>query len=592
MNYIYRWGTLLFAVLTLVSVATASHRVIHLRQLGLYPGEGSSSADWARVLDELRADTSDSLTLVLEPGVYSFARGGAVKKQVYISNHDQLSEPRAFALLFEGRKHLVIDGMGARLLMRDNILPIGIIGCEQVELRNLTIDFISPTIVQSSIVSNHGAKGVTIRPIEGTRGRINPQGRWEAFGNDWVSTLGTGIAFDATTRHTLYRVSDLDYSTEGAELRANGDIYLPRWVDERLPQGTVVAMRSYARPNPAIFVDDSRDVTLRHITIHYADGMGVLAQNSHNLTLMRVDVRPAPGRYFSTQADATHFSGCSGHIEVTDGHFEAMMDDAINVHGVYLRLSKRLDDYTLIGRYMHEQAWGFEWGRVGDMVRFVASRTFDIVLGVYTIKSIEPYDNPTTAGAKVFKIRFAERLPRQVRPELSIGLENMRKIPSVTFAHNRITNNRARGTLFNTSRLVRVEYNHFDNISGSGVLVSSDCNMWFESGQTNNMIVRGNVFEDLLTSLYQFTEAVISINPVIPELAKQREPFYGQDGGRIVIEDNLFKTFDTPLLYAQSVQGLVWRRNRVVPTTTHPKYHPNQQPYKLEGCRNIRIEEE
>lgn len=591
MKYIYRCGTLLLGVLTLLSVATASHRIVYLRQLGLHPREGSSSADWHRILEELRSDDSDSLTLVLEPGEYSFTRDGATKRQVYISNHDQLSEPRAFALLIEGRKHLMIEGMGARLVMRDNILPIGIIGCTGIELRNLTIDFASPTIVQASIEANHGANGMTIRPTEGTRGRINSQGRWEAFGSDWISELGTGIAFDPATRHTLYRVSDLDYSTEGARLIGDGSLYLPRWVDERLPQGTIVAMRSYARPNPAIFVDDSRDIRLHGVTIHYADGMGLLAQNSHNLTLRGVDVRPAPGRYFSTQADATHFSGCSGHIEVTDGHFEAMMDDAINVHGVYLRLSKRLDDYTLVGRYMHDQAWGFEWGRVGDTVRFVASRTFDIISGLYTIASIDPSDNPQVQGAREFKIRFNERLPRQVHPKESIGLENMCKIPSVTFAHNRITNNRARGTLFNTSRLVRVEYNHFDNISGSGVLVSSDCNMWFESGQTNNMIIRGNVFEDLLTSLYQFTEAVISINPVIPELSRQKEPFYGQGEGQILIEDNIFRTFDTPLLYAQSVQGLVWRRNIVVPTTTYEKYHPNQQVYKLDGCRNVSIEE-
>lgn len=36
---------------------------------------------------------------------------------------------------------------------------------------------------------------------------------------------------------------------------------------------------------------------------------------------------------FTTQADATHFSGCKGKITSCNGLYEGMMDDAINVHG-------------------------------------------------------------------------------------------------------------------------------------------------------------------------------------------------------------------------------------------------------------------
>ena len=42
--------------------------------------------------------------------------------------------------------------------------------------------------------------------------------------------------------------------------------------------------------------------------------------------------------------------------------------DAINVHGTYLKVVRRVNDSTLVGRYMHPQSYGFEWGRVGDSV--------------------------------------------------------------------------------------------------------------------------------------------------------------------------------------------------------------------------------
>ena len=51
-----------------------------------------------------------------------------------------------------------------------------------------------------------------------------------------------------------------------------------------------------------------------------------------------------------------------------------MMDDAINVHGTYLKIKQRLDDHTVIARYMHPQAYGFEWGVNGDEVQFVRFR--------------------------------------------------------------------------------------------------------------------------------------------------------------------------------------------------------------------------
>lgn len=579
--------------LGLCSSLLAEHHTIQMSTLGVLPGSKTNAAtDIASALKKLPAQKGDTLRLVFLPGEYVFRSEGAPQKQVYISNHDQLETPRAFGILLEEYRHIEIDGLGGtQFVFEDAMLPIGIIGSEDVHVRGVSIDYRHPMITQVRIVANKGKDGgMRFRPEPWVQGRINAEGAWEAYGNNWRSTLGSGIVFDSITRNTQYRVADLSYSTKGASLDAEGVVHAPHWQDDRLPVGAVVAMRSYYRPQPAIFVDASRDVRLTDVVVHYADGMGLLAQNSHNLTLTAFDVRPSAGRYFSTQADATHFSGCSGHIEVVQGHYEAMMDDAINVHGVYLQLDKRLDDHTIEAVYRHSQAWGFEWGVVGDTVQFVESLTFDVVPERRVIRSITPVDRPSVEGAKAFRIRFDKALPKSVRSGVSIGLENMRKIPSVTFSHCHILRNRARGTLFNTSKRVLVEGNYFDHISGSGILVSSDCNMWFESGQTRDMIIRGNVFEDVLTSLYQFTEAVISICPVIPKMEAQRNPFYGDGGSGILIEGNVFKTFDTPLLYAQSVNGLVWRDNQVITTTTYPKYHHHQTPYVLKGSKNINIQ--
>lgn len=87
--------------------------------------------------------------------------------------------------------------------------------------------------------------------------------------------------------------------------------------------------------------------------------------------------------------------------------------------------------------------------------------------------------------------------------------------------------------------------------------------------------------------MFQFTNAVISIYPEIPDLAHQQQYFHSG----IVIEDNLFETFDTPILYAKSVDGLIFRRNEIKTNQDYPPFHWNQQRFLLERVTHETIEE-
>lgn len=582
----------LLALLGSFSVLSARERVVHLIDFGVKPQAGySNTAPLNQAIAELARTTSpsDTLTLVFAPGVYEFAKDGAPVATYHISNHDH-APLRSIGINLKQLHNVRLEGMGAEFLFLDRMLPIAVVESSNIELRNFRIDFRHPQLSHVRVEENRGEGGLVLAPICSAQWRLTGEGELEFYGRDWSNRPYVAIAFDGATKRILYRTADIDLSTKGSRLLDEGRILAPNFRDERLKAGTVLALRTYERPNPGIFLSDNTDVRLENINIHYADGMGLLAQNTHNVSLDGFSVRlrgDSDPRYATTQADATHFSGCSGHIDVRRGLFEGMMDDAINVHGVYLKLIKRVDNYTVEGQYMHNQAWGMDWGKAGDSIQFVASSTFEVVGQGNTLTAIEPVDTPTLAGAKVLRLRFANKLPRQLNPSNSIGIENLRKTPSVTFADNTIRHNRARGTLLNTPKPIKVEYNVFDHISGSAILVSSDCNQWFESGQTKYLHIRGNLFLDVLTSVFQFTEAAISLFPVIPQLEKQRQPFYGDGKDGITIEDNIFMTFDEPLLFAQSVDGILWRRNRVIQTDSYPKFHWNQEPFILKGSRGF-----
>lgn len=61
-----------------------------------------------------------------------------------------------------------------------------------------------------------------------------------------------------------------------------------------------------------------------------------------------------------------------------------------------------------------------------------------------------------------------------------------------------------------------IENNVFES-SGSAILIAGDANYWYESGAVKDVLIKGNDFRyPCMSSMYQFCEAIISIEPEIP----------------------------------------------------------------------------
>lgn len=531
----------------------------------------------------------DKVVVKLAEGRYNFYPTDAVQREYYVSNHDQ-EQPKQVGICLENWHNLTLDGNGAELIFHGQMLPIAVVSSSQVTLRNFSIDFENPHIAQVEVIESKGDSGIVFRVEPWVKCRVNGAGRFETYGENWHYQPNTGIAFEKESRHIVYNTSDLWIDTKNVVELDSRLYYAPNWRDKRLLPSTIVAMRSWNRPAPGIFLDHCGNLFLNHVTVHYAEGMGLLAQRCVNVFLEHFNVclKPNDLRYFTTQADATHFSQCRGVIQSEKGIYEAMMDDAINVHGIYLKVTKRVDDYTLCCRYEHAQAWGFAWGDVGDEVSFVKAKTMDILPYYNQISDIKPYDKEVMQGAKEFLICFKNRLPAQLCDSL-YGIENLTWTPEVIFRHNVVRNNRARGALFSSPQKTICENNLFDHTSGAAILLCGDCNGWYESGAVRQLIIRKNCFINALTNMFQFTNAVVSIYPEIPDLEAQKSCFHGGEKASIRIEKNCFVTFDHPLLYAKSVNGVRFRNNRLVKNHDYSPFHWNQKPVLLEKVENAEI---
>ena len=546
-------------------------------------------------LDALANSENAAPTVVQIPtGTYHFYFEKGLAQTHFVSNHDQ-ENPKSVGLSFQNLKNVTFDGNGSTFVFHGKMLPFVLKNCENCTLKNFQIDFDLPAICQVKVLENT-QEGLTVELAPDVNYELDENGTLWFYGEKpeyWRYCAGTGIAFDPQKRNLVFNTSDVQVNLNQVKQIRERVFFCPNWKNEKLVPGTVVTLRPYSRPACGIFVYHALNTTLENIQIHYAEGMGVLAQISENIHLNGLSVclrGENDARYFTTQADATHFSGCKGLILSENGLYESMMDDAINVHGTYLKVQKRIDDSTLEAAYMHPQAYGFFWGAAGDEVQFIRSNTMEILGEPNRVAEIQAVDAPVDEGAKRFRIRFEKPVPAEISESGTFGIENLTWTPEVIFRKNVIRNNRARGALFSTPRRTLIEQNLFDHTSGTAILLCGDCNGWFETGACREVVIRANIFQNALTNQFQFTNGIISIYPEIPNLKDQRKYFHGGKPDAILIEENVFKTFDHPLVYAKSIDGLTFRNNTVEKTQDFPAFHWNTHSFLLERAVNVKIE--
>ena len=583
---------LLFSLLLLVSYSCKQSKdVISFDTFGVKPDTKENASLAAVKLIEYLSARNDSshVTVVFPKGRYDFYEDGAFLREYYISNHDHVDD-RKIGFAFEDLQNITIDGQGSDFIFHGRMTPIALLNNVNFSLKNINIDYDIPALRQLKIVEVNKEADEVIA-------EIYPHGNYRVQENKLV-VEGEGYEFTPSNampfrsdKRLAYNRADVSFNPTSVSEKSSNLLSIKGWGQmDKTSANERFVLRSYYRPTPGIFVSECLNTTFDDVTVHYAEGMALIAQMSEHITLDGFNVclrGDDDERFFTTQADATHFSACKGIIISKNGLYEGMADDAINVHGTYLRVTKRIDDNTLIARYMHPQAWGFLWGEEGDSVQFVESEKMELVSNhINTIRSIKASDKPTEFGAKEFEITFTNVLPTEISEEGKYGVENLTWTPEVIFSDNIIRNNRARGSLFSTPRRVVCENNLFDHTHGTAILLCGDCNGWFETGPCKDVLIKNNTFVNALTGYYQFTNAVISIYPEIPNLEDQEKFFHSG----IVIEDNTFEMFDRPILYAKSTDGLIFRNNTVKYNNDFEPFHWNNHLFFFEKVDNITIE--
>lgn len=540
--------------------------------------ENDAGVELRKLLRQAASTGSERPVIIDIPrGVYHFYPETAPEQQVYISNHDQQHAHR-IGIPLQGLKNTTLRGNGSTFIFHGRMLPFLLQYCSDITISDINIAVDSPLAGEGRIVEI-AEDSVTLQ-FSPTPAWSVEDGKFCISGKGWKLSPNHALGFrpdGAMLAHGLW--GDMLWNFPAEQVGENGVRFRTgeKGKQYKLAVGDTLVLRNAWRPHPGMLLYRAYNTTLNNVVFHDSLGMALIAQRSKDIHINGGGCLRAPGRFHTTAADATHFSNCAGLILVENATYEGMMDDAINVHATCPAITKVISPTCFIARFMHSQAYGFEIALPGEKLQFIHGKTLENTETTCEVEDIQIID------AKNLQITLKTPLPEGIG--VGDAVENADWHPQVIFRNNTVRHNRARGALFTTPRPVLVEGNHFDHSSGSAILLAGDAQGWYESGRCLDVTIRNNTFEHNLTSLYQFTHAIISICPEVRMPDKQKTRYHNN----VRIEGNTFITHRVPLLYAISASGVSFRDNLITYTDRYPAAK-NTQSFILHYCDDMKVD--
>ena len=498
------------------------------------------------------SENANPKSLLLQKGNYVFLSKYAQERELYITNtiadkeynETDKKHIHKIALDLKGINDLEIDFNNSTIILDGKMTNIVIENCENITLKNLTIETVQPNVHKITILKASPFY-VTFK-IDETSNYKEENGDYYWYGTDYISYFtenkntgawtpsGKPSNYSHLTRngsHPFYGVSSIK------EIAPR--VFKARYiVPKDFTEGQIFYVFSKIRKNVGIFIDGSKNVKLENVTQRFNYGLGVVAQNSQDIELNKLDFSPRDGAEvdFCSLADFICISMCRGTVSVKNSNFNSCANDCCNVHGIYFKVLDVQGDIITLG-YSHRRTFGFNPLRVNDTINFIDPKTLT-ELGSSKILQSEMIDRYR------IKLKVSTRVNNY--PAGTV-VEDVTACPDFEFSENTLNRIALRGLLVTTRGKILIENNKFLNTGMSGIYVANDALTWHESGRVKSMMIRGNAFMNC-------EENSILILP-------ENRRFQGFVHENIYIENNLFVLNGIPALNVNSTKNIIMKNN-------------------------------
>ncbi len=451
--------------------------------------------------------------------------------------HENPNGFRRTALYLKDKKDIIIDGNGASVIVHGKMTPFLFDKCENITVKNLTVDYACPTMTEFRVLSNeNGVCTIKMNPdclfrVEGDnliwQGENGPDGNpcWEdySYGNKRYIKV-----FDPVKEQCRdFRRDDLAFE----KIEQIDDLTLKVWLknkDADFEEGCIFQTRNIIRDQTGAYFNRCKNLCFENLRIKFMHGLGMVSQFCENVTYKNCDFTPAEGRTIASTADFFQFSGCKGNIEIDSCKAWGAQDDYVNVHGTHLRIvDLDKEEKIMTVRFMNAESWGFQAFEKGDTLEFIKWDT------------LIPYDKTIVTDYERLNdtdiLLYVDNIPDGIVIGKDV-VENATWTPNLHVVNCDFGPTSGRGILCTTRGKVLIENNRFRNLWGPALLLEDDCNFWFESGCTTEVVFRNNYVEGCEYAQMWENAPVIRYTPKVMD--ENSSEFVH---GKLIVSGNTFR---------------------------------------------------
>ena len=575
------------AVLLFSSVYAATKTVV----VKLSPKGEDATLSVLTALKEVRK--TKATKLVFEKGDYTFLPNLAPERYFFVSNNDESLKRFLFDLT--DIKNLEIDGQGSHFILDGYLSPFLLNFSKNITVKNLSFDYKRTFHSEGKIIASY-KDSIDVE--------FSSEYPYFVDNNKLMFTGDKYITMDCAgkLRKEFYPFWHLlEFKASTSEPHA-GLEYLPvqNMIVKEIKPGVVrlfyprmsgvvgntMIFNAEYRSVPGFIISDSENTKILNVTIYHAGGMGVIGQRSKDIFLDSVKVIAPEGRMVSVTADATHFVHCYGKITMQNCIFESMMDDATNIHGIYMKIEKIISPTEILVKRMHYMQFGFDIFKPKSNIEIVNPRSLN-TKSEYVVKAVERYNKEY--------IRLVLTKPIAEDIKLGDAVASIDYNPEVLMTHCVLQKNRGRNMLLGSRGKTIIENNYLRSHAAS-ITLEGDARFWFEQAGVRDLIIRNNTFDNCNYG-FMFGVGVLFTGSGIEEDEKQNSKY----NRNIVFENNIVNTVGPNILNLYSVDNVLYRNNKVT-KSTNPEYtiSADIQKYfesiklgrfKIVHSTNIKIEE-
>lgn len=555
----------------------------------------STTAIWQAF--EAAKQVTELVVIDFPTGTYQLQKGTAQQREYHTSNTNSIEFPiKHIALLLEEQSDVIINGNGSLFMIHGDCMALAVVKSKNIHLYDFSWDFADPTTIEMTVSDVGTWEGGEYTDFympacfsheiaDNERdviwnSAVDPTSQTYYWQDKNHKNGWTLVAYhpdrNITRRYALELGPFAEHRTKVEQL---DDTTIRIYYDQNRPylhkQGLVFEFCSTPRRETAgAFIWESAHTVIEQVHVHYMHAFGWLTQMSHHVSYYdcTFQTRPESERHTSGYADCIHFSGAGGHVHIEGCTFKQAHDDPINVHGTFTRVEEKIDDHTLLLKYIQRQQGGFPQYYVGNQVMFY--RRDLLVPGedngqIYTVKKVV---HPGEQGndMRSMRVTFEEKLPDDLATYLTdkepmFVAENITFTPSVCIKDNHFETISTRGILCTTRKSVLIEGNVFKHMAMDCIYLSNDSHFWYESGPIRNTTIRNNTFYVTKVGGAPWRNAAIRIDPIT--YGNTLPPVTNTIHKNIRIEENTFYMEHESVLAAKSVDHLTFVNNEIYPYT-------------------------